>query len=602
MGFAETQLIIFSIGWSLIHFLWQGTLITALYWLITRSIESIHAKYWTGMSLVLVSLLVPILNNYNSSSAVTTADLINLAPTAVVSYQQLGLESIFFYFINMCLPYFVLFWGLTVLFLSFRLVKSWRDLAAITHDCDPQDSSRLKKYIKNIAIKLDLPTIPALKVSKDVVVPAAYGFLKPTVLLPLSLISQIPQEQLEAIIKHELCHLKRNDFIHNIIQLCADILLFFHPAIRWMNNDIRHIREQCCDQMVLTHQTEPLTYAKALTNIASFSNNLKLKPSVHLGINDGMLLNRVKILLQNKSSQSSLMIFMPIILLIVMTTFLLQPSISESEYDEGRPSLNTITPSLTEKTNNSVVRRYIGQQGFYPTQTRSPSENTHAIEQKVIMETTQVSTQITSNTIDVENIRSYLPDSMLEKNNLQLQAEFDGFETQMTELAVAEPPQYTISEDELLQGMDVNTYVSVESTQPRSITGNNLTANTPELNSFKDNTAIMPQLKKFIEPTYPQHFWFNQIEQDVIASFKIKSNGKAYDISVNSQRNQYVAFEQEVVKAIKKWKFEPESLNHSTLQRTYQQMFSFTISKDVERNCELSSTGSRLKKPMPCNK
>ena len=222
-----------------------------------------------------------------------------------------------YFLINASLPYVVLIWSFTVVFLSIRLIRSWMQLANIKHEGAPQVSSELKQYIKNIAIKLDLHTIPLLKISRQVMVPAAYGVLKPTILLPVSLISQIPKDQLEAIIKHELCHLKRNDFIHNIIQLCADILLFFHPGIRWMNNDIRHIREQCCDQMVLEQDTERLTYAKALTNIAAFTNDIKLKHSVHLGINDGMLLNRVKFLLQNKSSQSSLMVFLPFLMIIL---------------------------------------------------------------------------------------------------------------------------------------------------------------------------------------------------------------------------------------------------------------------------------------------
>ena len=254
---ADTQWLISSIGWALIHFLWQGTLITGAYWLITRNLESIHAKYWTGMAMVVVSLVVPIVNiasGLPETAAVATQ--VTTLSTTVIAYQQMSFDGLLQYIINASLPYLVLVWAATVMFLSFRLIRSWLQLAAIEHECEPTVSRRLKQYIKNTAIKLDLPTIPMLKISKKVMVPAAYGFFKPTVLLPLSLISHIPQDQLEAIIKHELCHLKRNDFIHNIVQLFADILLFFHPGIRWMNNDIRHIREQCTDQLVLSHETE----------------------------------------------------------------------------------------------------------------------------------------------------------------------------------------------------------------------------------------------------------------------------------------------------------------------------------------------------------
>ena len=122
------------------------------------------------------------------------------------------------------------------------------------------------------------------------------------------------------------------------------------------------------------------------------------------------------------------------------------------------------------------------------------------------------------------------------------------------------------------------------------------------LASFTADNSIKPIYKRYVAPNYPQHFWYNQIEQEVIATFKINPSGKVYDIKLNSQINNFVAFEQEVEKAMKRWKFDTQSLNNSTLQRTYQQIFSFAISDEIERNCELKTTGTRLSKPMPCNK
>jgi outer membrane biosynthesis protein TonB len=149
---------------------------------------------------------------------------------------------------------------------------------------------------------------------------------------------------------------------------------------------------------------------------------------------------------------------------------------------------------------------------------------------------------------------------------------------------------------------DISNNSVIEQRQIPSNTILNQITPAQELSSFNNNKSIMPKLKRYVAPTYPLEFWFNQVEQDVIASYKIKPNGKAYDISVNSQTNNYIAFEQEVIKAIRKWKFDTESLNHTTLQRTYQQMFSFSLTSTVEKNCELAKTGSRLKKAMPCNK
>jgi bla regulator protein BlaR1 len=593
MNLAELQAVISSIGWSLIHFLWQGTLITLMYWIITRSIESIHAKYWTGMSLVIVSLVVPLTNGFQMNAEPVTEGALLMGVTAIQSHQQINPESLFLYLIESSLPYFVLIWGLTVVFLSFRLIKSWIKLAAIRHECEPEVSGKLKQMVKNIAIKLDLPTIPLLKVSQAVLVPAAYGLFKPTVLLPLSLISQIPHNQLEAIIKHELCHLKRNDFVHNIIQLCADILLFFHPGIRWMNNDIRHIREQCCDQMVLSHETEAITYAKALTNIASYSSGLELRHSVHLGINDGMLLNRVKILLHNKSNQSSLMIFAPLLLMIAFVFMMLQPGQSDQDtYAEMERNLNQsmVAPEPSLAAGNGL-QKHMGQHDFYPS-LDVPLANETVPPVTINSPDESVTYLSEINTVTIEDLANSLAIDQVserpDRNELAAPLIEPALSTSgpdlVSELPLATPDTTVTTTTESLASL-------VTSSQPPQ-----------ELRSFEAQNSIMPQFKRYEAPEYPQHFWYNQIEQDVIATFKIKPNGKAYDINVSSQRNQFVAFEQEVIKAIKKWKFDQDSLNHSTLQRTYQQIFSFAISDEVQRNCELTTTGTRLKKAMPCNK
>ncbi|MFC3193664.1 TonB family protein [Marinicella sediminis] len=590
MNFVDLHAAISSIGWSLIHFLWQGTLITLTYWIITRSIQSIHVKYWTGMSLVVISLLVPLTNSIQISAQQNTSEYLMLSHSVTPAFQQINTEHLLLYLVESGLPYFVMLWGLTVLFLSFRLIKSWIKLAAIKHDCQPDDSRKLKQIVKNIAIKLDLPSIPMLKVSQAVLVPAAYGLFKPTVLLPLSLISQIPQNQLEAIIKHELCHLKRNDFVHNIIQLCADILLFFHPGIRWMNNDIRHIREQCCDQMVLTHETEAITYARALTNIASYTSGLDMKHSVHLGINDGMLLNRVKILLHNKSNQSSLMIFLPLLMMIAFMFMVLQPAQNQEVNAIGsEDSLfsNNPSPVISEQKSPHSLKKSMGLYPFYPSlnQSRVQTPATPLLSEPTAMDNNSISHTIN----DISNeLTIHSAQAIPEREELML------MNTAIT------TPAIDLANDLSFAPVVTNTLnmTSAASVETKPANG----GSTQVLSSFSGHNSIMPKFKRYLDPVYPQNFWFNQIEQDVIATFKIRANGKAYDISVSSQKNDYVAFEQEVVKAIKKWKFDPDSLNNSTLQRTYQQMFSFAISEEVQKNCKLSQTGSRLKKPMPCNK
>ncbi len=599
---SELQILVFSIGWALIHFLWQGTLITLAYWVISRNIQSIYAKYWTGMALVLVSLITPVINVKTTQPIAYSESEVTLLAANIMAPQQLNIENLFLYLINASLPYLVLLWAFTVAFLVFRVMRSWLKLAAIEHECEPHVSRQIKQCIKNITIMLDLPKTPLLKVSRQVMVPAVYGIFKPTVMIPLSLISQIPQDQLEAVIKHELCHLKRNDFVHNIIQLIADILLFFHPGIRWMNNDIRHVREQCCDQMVLSHNTETITYAKALTNIAAFSNGIHLKPSIQLGINDGALLNRVKILLQNKSSQSSAFIFIPILLIILFTTIMLQPV----NADKDAHATNNLLLTTEQKTggSNTVMEQQnynetLQNLAFYP----RLAQNNESSRQ---LNDTQLLPENTSQVIPTEQPNFEFIG--INKAELHTQLSSD-----------IRPPEYNTNQlDVKLSELKINlpkatvqARVEPETNTVNGLPLTNLQTNAERLNnnqinntlsSFNNVESIRPQFKRYKAPEYPNLLWHSHVEQDVIATYKIRANGQVYDITLNSSKNNFAAFEQAVYKAMRNWRFDTNSLNNSTLQRTFQQSFSFTLSDKVMQTCESKTTGSRLNKSLPCNK
>lgn len=471
---------------------------------------------------------------------------------------------------NQSLPYLVMIWAAVVVILTSGLIRSWFKLNAIEHDCEPKLSAELKQFIKNTAIKLDLATIPILKVSKEILVPAAYGIYKPTVLLPLSLLSQIPKDQVHAVITHELCHLKRNDFLHNILQLTADILLFFHPAIRWMNNDIRQVREQCCDQLVLSQNTHAITYAKALTNIASITQGHHFTPSLQIGIHDGLLLKRVKYLLQNKSSQSSIMMFVPLTALLLACFYLFQSNQAPlGSNDSFINQDNGSTTNLNKQFTNHL---------FYPQKQTKITQTTAIISESVVGLPDRIDHSQPELNVDVNSHNSNAIDSQ------SLQAELNA--------AFSMP--------------EIERMTALENTPSFDLASIDATANeqqaTKSESSAHEPSLMKPKLKAYLSPEYPSELWQRQIEQTVIASFKIKPNGKPYDIQVNSQKNNYAAFEQSVKTTLRNWRFERDSLNRSNLQRTYQQIFDFEISQKVIKNCKRATTGSRMKRSIACNK
>lgn len=107
-------------------------------------------------------------------------------------------------------------------------------------------------------------------ISNTVSNPSTIGFIKPVILLPAICITHLSPEQMEAIIIHELSHIKRNDFIVNILLLIIETILFFNPFVYLFMKNIRREREHCCDDLVLKYNYEPIHYAKALLTISRF--------------------------------------------------------------------------------------------------------------------------------------------------------------------------------------------------------------------------------------------------------------------------------------------------------------------------------------------
>jgi beta-lactamase regulating signal transducer with metallopeptidase domain len=109
--------------------------------------------------------------------------------------------------------------------------------------------------------------------SELVSVPVVIGFFKPVILVPMGLLTHLPAEQVEAILMHELAHIRRKDFLVNLLQNLAETVFFFNPAIIWISSLIRDEREACCDDEVINHVHQKKTYLQALVSFQEFSLN-----------------------------------------------------------------------------------------------------------------------------------------------------------------------------------------------------------------------------------------------------------------------------------------------------------------------------------------
>jgi uncharacterized protein (TIGR03435 family) len=133
-----------------------------------------------------------------------------------------------------------------------------------------------------------------LLISALVQVPTVVGWLRPVVLVPVGALGGLPAEYLEALLLHELAHIRRHDYLVNMLQSVAEALLFYHPAVWWVSGHIRAERELCCDDVAVSISGNPITYARALAHLESCRPS---HLSAALAANGGSLADRIARLL-----------------------------------------------------------------------------------------------------------------------------------------------------------------------------------------------------------------------------------------------------------------------------------------------------------------
>jgi beta-lactamase regulating signal transducer with metallopeptidase domain len=154
------------------------------------------------------------------------------------------------------------------------------------------------------SVSADLGTIFASTVSKlglrrkvrvlqsaVVKVPAVIGYLRPVVLIPLSVAAGFPPDQLEALFAHELAHIRRHDYLVNLLQTAVETLFFYHPAIWWVSAQVRREREDCCDDVALSVCRSQTEYAKALVALEELRGSV---PTTAFAAVGGSLLSRIR--------------------------------------------------------------------------------------------------------------------------------------------------------------------------------------------------------------------------------------------------------------------------------------------------------------------
>jgi beta-lactamase regulating signal transducer with metallopeptidase domain len=205
-------------------------------------------------------------------------------------------------FLGQTAPLLAMAWLLGVVFFSARLTRScWWVRSLRIRDNEPLEES-WTETLNDLRGRLGVSRPVRLLKSALVEVPTVIGWFRPVILLPAATLSGLTPGQLEAILAHELAHVRRHDYVVNAFQCLVETLMFYHPVAWWISRCIREERENCCDDLVITVCGDHLAYARALTTMEGLRGEL---PELAFAASGGSLLNRIRRLLGVSSESGS---------------------------------------------------------------------------------------------------------------------------------------------------------------------------------------------------------------------------------------------------------------------------------------------------------
>jgi GWxTD domain-containing protein len=210
-------------------------------------------------------------------------------------------------------PWLVPLWIVGVLLFNLRAAASWLAAHRLRTKGVCLAPEIWQHRIQELANHLGIAKAALLLESSLAGGPAVVGFIRPVILTPVGMLAGMPTAQIESILLHELAHIRRRDYLANLLQTAVEGLLFYHPAVWWVSHVIRAEREYCCDDLVVNTNGNARDYAAALSALAE--NRLAL--TVALPANGGSLMKRIRRLLYPEQSSPSFL--MPVLSAAVFT-------------------------------------------------------------------------------------------------------------------------------------------------------------------------------------------------------------------------------------------------------------------------------------------
>jgi TonB family protein len=314
-----------ALGWTLLDFCWQGAVVGAMLWSALQLLAGRSSRVRYAAACCALGLLIALpLATFGHLAGVEYGLALHGARVAAGAEMVVGvggadasLSGRLAAMLEPALPWVMLAWMLGCAVFVLRLSVGFnvtRKLRVLAVSPVPAE---LQAMFAALRQRLCVKGPVVLMQSALVQVPTVIGWLRPMVLIPVSCFAGMPMEQVEAILCHELAHIGRHDYLVSVVQSVVEALLFYHPAVWWVSQQVRRERECCCDDVAVSVGGDALAYARALT---ALETRRGMYPQVTLGADGGVLTMRIKrLLIAERSSTASQVAAMVVLAMLVVS-------------------------------------------------------------------------------------------------------------------------------------------------------------------------------------------------------------------------------------------------------------------------------------------
>ena len=288
-----------ALGWTLLHAIWQILLFSLVYFLVNLLTKNATIRYRTGLLVMTLQFFTSIATFLWISQNASTNNSGLYFETKALTLSFLAKTLIYF---KQNLPIIVGLWSLGFVMLSLKMLTGYFWIVNLKNKSNAVITQNLITLFENLKAKMGIKKGILLKTSAIIDVPLMMGYFKPVVLLPVSLVSGFSMSQIEIILAHELAHIKRNDYLVNLLQSFLDVVYFYHPVFWVVSAQIRKEREICTDQLALEYTGDKILLANTLLKL----QETRITPALALafGKKQSAFTERIHRILGLKSSRS----------------------------------------------------------------------------------------------------------------------------------------------------------------------------------------------------------------------------------------------------------------------------------------------------------